>query len=39
MLKVVVIVVLALLALRLVVGTVRSRALRGSGRDGRRPRP
>jgi hypothetical protein len=38
MLKIVVIVVLALLALRLVVGTVRSYRPRGSGRDGRRPR-
>jgi hypothetical protein len=39
MVKAIVIVVLVLLALRLVVGTVRSRAPRGSGRDGRRPRP
>ena len=38
MIKVVVIVVLALLVLRLVVGAVRSRTLRGSDRDGRRPR-
>jgi hypothetical protein len=37
--KAVVIVVLALLALRLVVGTVRSWTARGSDRDGRRPRP
>jgi hypothetical protein len=36
--KAVVIVVLALLALRLVVGAIRSWAPRGSGRDGRRPR-
>jgi hypothetical protein len=39
MVKAIVIVVLALFALRLVVGAVRSRAPRGSGRDGRRPRP
>jgi hypothetical protein len=36
--KAVVIVVLALLALRLVVGTVRSWTARGSDRHGRRPR-
>jgi hypothetical protein len=39
MVKAVVIVVLALLALRLVVGTVRSWTQRGSDRDGRPPRP
>ena len=39
MVKALVIVVLVLLALRLVVGTVRSWVPRGSGRDGRRPRP
>jgi len=39
MVKAAVIAVLVLLALRLVVGTVRSWGPRGSGRDGRRPRP
>jgi hypothetical protein len=39
MAKTVVIVVLALLALRLVIGTVRSWTARGSDRDGRRPKP
>ena len=39
MLKVVLLVVLALFALRLVVGAVRSRTARGPGRDGRARRP